>query len=533
MWSRTGLTVRDLANAKIRPRSTTMILNSAVPLAHARNYERERVDSRLPAEIRVMRFLRSSLVLVAAIALAVISSAIAAPARKTNVLLLIADDLNCELGVYGAPGMQTPNIDRLAARGVRFERAYCQYPSCAPSRASFLTGRRPNITGVLLNPGGPNPYTAHFRTHIPDTITLPQLFKDNGWFSARVGKLFHYGVPMDIGTSSLDDFASWDLVINPRGRDRDNQEPIHTLKAGQYAGTISWLCDDEGRDEEHTDGIGATEAIRLLERFKREARPFFLGVGFYRPHTPFVAPKKYFDLYPLEHIAVPVLNANDRARAPAAAYASAQAEQDTATDLQRRQAIQAYRASTSFMDAQVGRVIDALDRLGLAGRTVVIFTSDHGYHLGDHGLWQKGSLFERSVRVPLIIAAPGTNASGQVARGMAELVDLYPTLADLCGLRAPGYLDGMSLRPVLDDPTRAVKTAAFSQVMRRAGGREGFTVRSGRWRYTEWDAEQGVVPQLFDEDGDPAETDNLASAAEHAGVVAELHGLIARERARR
>lgn len=453
-----------------------------------------------------------------------------AAASKQNVLFLIADDLNCDLGVYGAPGLKTPNIDRLAARGVRFDRAYCQYPSCAPSRASMLTGRRPNVTGVLLNPGGPNPYTAHFRTVIPETVTLPQLFKQQGWFSARVGKLFHYGVPMDIGTSSLDDFASWDLVVNPRGRDRDNEAPIHTLKAGHYAGTISWLRDDEGGDDEQTDGIGATEGIRLLERFKREARPFFLGVGFYRPHTPFVAPRKYYELYPLEKIQVPVLSESDRSRTPAAAFASAQPEQDAATDLQRRQAIQGYLASISFMDAQVGRVLDALERLGLADSTIVIFTSDNGYHLGDHGLWQKGSLFERSVRVPLIISVPGMRAKGQTASGVVELLDLYPTLTELCALRAPDYLQGNSLAPMLDNPRREVKSAAFSQVKRRASGREGYSLRSGRWRYIEWDVEGGIVRQLFDEESDPGETTDLSARPEHAARVAEFNRLLAGQR---
>ena len=458
-------------------------------------------------------------------------SLVAAP--KTNVLFLIADDLNCQLGCYGAKEMQTPNIDRLAARGVRFERAYCQVPSCCPSRASFLTGRRPNSTGVYLNPAGGDPYPFHFRTHLPDTVTLPQLFKNNGWFSARVGKLYHYGVPMDIGTSSLDDFASWDLAVNPRGRDRDNQEPIVTLKAGQYAGTISWLCDEEGRDEQHTDGIGAAEAIELLERFKAGDQPFFLAVGFYRPHTPFVAPKKYFDLYPLETISVPALSADDRNKTPPTAYTTARPEEQNATDLQRRQAIQAYYASVSFMDAQAGRVLDALDRLGLAGNTIIVFTSDHGYHLGDHGLWQKDTLFERSARVPLIVAGPGTTARGQTAPGVVEMIDLYPTLADLCGLATPQYLEGVSLRPMLSDAKREVKSAAFTQSRRRANGRDGVSVRSGRWRYIEWEGANGIERHLFDEEADPAETNNLAEAPQHAAVAAELHALVGQVRPRK
>jgi iduronate 2-sulfatase len=476
--------------------------------------------------------LRIALLAMIATTLGALRGWCAAPeaAARMNVLFLIADDLNCDLGCYGVAGMRTPHIDRLAQRGVKFERAYCQYPSCAPSRTSFLTGRRPNATGVLLNPGGLNPYTEHFRTRIPDTVTLPQLFKQQGWFAARVGKLYHYGVPTDIGTSSLDDFASWDLVVNPRGRDRDRQEAIVTLVPGQYAGTLSWLADEEGQDTEHTDGIGATEAIALLEGFRREAKPFFLGVGFYRPHTPFVAPKRYYDLYPLEQVTVPPLSERDRSRTPGAAYASAQSEQDRATDLQRRQAIQAYHAATSFMDAQVGRVIDALERLNLAEKTVIVFTSDHGYHLGDHGLWQKGSLFERSTRVPLIVVAPGATGNGQSTMSLAELIDLYPTLAELCGLTPPPYLDGVSLRPVLQDTAKTVKTAAYSQVRRRASGLNGYSVRSGPWRYIEWETTSGIIPQLFNEESGPAEAEDLAAIPEHTSTVKRLHALLGAHR---
>ncbi len=464
------------------------------------------------------------------LAVSSLGSASLAVAPKTNVLFLIADDLNCQLGSYGAKQMHTPHVDRLAARGVRFERAYSQVPSCCPSRTSFLTGRRPHATGVLLNPGGPNAYQWHFRTFIPDTVTLPQLFKQNGWFTARVGKLYHYGVPMDIGTSSLDDFPSWDLAVNPRGRDRDNEEPIVTLRAGYYAGILSWLRDEEGSGAAHTDGIGATEAIELLECFRSSAQPFFLAVGFYRPHTPFVAPGEYFDLYPLEHIALPPLSADDRSRTPASAYATLRREEHNATELQQRQAIQAYYASVSFMDAQVGRVLSALDHLGLTEDTIVVFTSDHGYHLGDHGLWQKDTLFERSARVPLIIALPQGGARGQTARGVVELLDLYPTLADLCGLTPPDYLDGVSLRPVLTDPDREVKHAAFTQSLRRASGFNGYSVRSGRWRYIEWESGNGIERQLFDEEADPGETVNLADAPQHAAVVAELHALLEQQR---
>ena len=442
-----------------------------------------------------------------------------ADAPRRNVVFLMADDLNCDLGCYGDPVVRSPHIDKLAARGVKFERAYCQFPLCSPSRTSLLTGRRPNATGVLTNPSVRTPMTPHFRQTLPDAVTLPQLFKHHGWFSARVGKLYHYGVPNDIGTSSFDDYYSWDLTINPRGLDREIHEKIFSLQPGQFGGTVSWLAAD-GDETEHTDGIAATEAIRLLERFQKEGRPFFLGVGFFRPHTPYVAPRKYFDLYPVDRIALPPLSDDDRSRTPAAAYRSAKKEEAAMTDAQRREAIQAYHASISFMDAQVGRVVDALDRLGLSGNTIIVFLSDHGYHLADHGLWQKMSLFERSARVPLIIAAPGARASGQASQSIVELLDLYPTLAELCGLPAPPELEGKSLSPILDDATKSVKEAALTQVRRGQNG-DGWAVRTKRWRYIEW-AQGAKGAQLFDEENDPNESKNLAADPVHAGTMAEL-----------
>jgi arylsulfatase A-like enzyme len=444
---------------------------------------------------------------------------------KTNVLFITADDLNCDLGCYGVPEMKTPNIDALAARGVRFDRAYCQYPLCSPSRSSFLTGRRPNVTGVLANPNAKTPTSPHFREKIPDTVTLPQHFKKNGWFSARVGKLYHYGVPNDIGTSSLDDYYSWDLCINPRGIDREIHDKIFTLTPGQFGGTVSWLA-APGSDGEHTDGIGALEAVKLLERFKERDRPFFLAVGFYWPHTPYVAPRRWFELYPPDKIALPQLSADDQARLPRPAYGSAKEDQEKMTEQQKREAIQAYHAATSFMDAQVGVVVGALERLGLAENTVIVFASDHGYHLADHGLWQKLSLFERCARVPVIIVPPGGAAKkGQAATGPVELLDLYPTLAELCGIPGPAYLDGKSLVPMLNDPTKSVKDAAFTQVRRGERG-EGYSVRSGKWRYTEWETGGRKMTQLFDEEADPAETKNLADDPGQQETVAKLSALL-------
>lgn len=449
-------------------------------------------------------------------------------AKRPNVLFLVADDLNCDLGVYGATFARTPNLDALAARSVRFERAYCQFPHCSPSRSSFLTGRRPNVTGVYVNPSPQRPMGPHFRDKIPTTVTLPQLFKQHGWFSARVGKIFHYGVPLDIGTSSLDDFYSWDLAINPRGRDRDNLDQVFSLIPGRFGGVLSWLKDEEGSGDEQTDGIGADQAIKLLEHFQRAERPFFLAVGFYRPHTPYVAPAEYFALHPIDAIELPELSGDDRARQPAPAYATARPEQDAMTDAQRREAIQAYRASTSFMDAQVGRVLAALESSGLAENTIVVFTSDHGYHLGDHGLWQKVSLFERSTRVPLFISAPGAKGNGQSAGGVAALLDLYPTLAELCGLPAPDYLDGVSLRAVLDDPTARPRSHAISQV-RRGPDLMGYALRTERWRYIEW-GRDATDTQLFDVEADPGETTNYARDPEKAALVAEFRAIVEQER---
>ncbi len=459
-------------------------------------------------------------------------SARAKPPKRPNVLFLVADDLNTALGCYGHPLVKSPHIDRLAKRAVRFERAYCQYPLCSPSRTSFLTGRRPNATKVFTNPGSSaSPmrqiYSVHFRTTIPDTVTLPELFRQNGYFVARVGKLFHYGVPGDIGTGGFDDHRSWDLAVNPRGRDKDDEEKITTLApeakgSARFGGVLSWLAAD-GADAEQTDGIAAAEAVRLLERFKERQQPFFLAVGFYRPHTPYVAPKKYFAPYPLAKVSPGVLAPDERRATPAHAYESAKPQQDAMSDEQRRQAVSAYHASTTFLDAQVGRVLAALGRLGLDKSTIVVFTSDHGYHLGEHGLWQKMSLFEQSGRVPMLIAAPGAKGNGRTAAAPVELVDLYPTLADLCGLEAPPYLDGKSLRPVLDDVTATVKPAAYTQVTH--GNVTGFSARSERWHYIEWDhGRQGR--QLYDTQADPQELRNLVGDPAQAQTVAEMRALV-------
>jgi uncharacterized sulfatase len=457
----------------------------------------------------------------------------AVAADKMNVLLVVSDDLtNNALGCYGGP-TRTPNIDKLAARSVRFDRAYCQFPLCNPSRASFLTGLRPDTTRVYEN-------TTQFRKTVPDAQSLPQTFRKHGYFVARVGKLYHYGVPGQIGTDGLDDPASWEKVVNPRGRDKDDEDRdlIFTLTpnakgSGRFGASLSWLAAD-GTDAEQTDGKIAADVIKLLEANKD--RPFFLGCGFFRPHTPYVAPKKYFDLYPVEKIALPTVPPGHRAAGPAPAFGSSRPEQDRMTDDQRRQAIRAYYASTSFMDAQVGAVLDALEKLKLADRTIVVFLSDHGYHLGEHGLWQKMSLFENSARVPLLIHDPRRAGAGKTCGRTVELVDLHATLADLCGLAAP-KTDGPSLRPLLDDPAATWDRPAVTQVSRgtpiTTGATTpkgspwflGYSVRTERYRYTEWDGGKKGA-QLFDYEKDPAELRNLAADPASADVLKQMKGLI-------
>ncbi|HEV3436550.1 MAG TPA: sulfatase [Gemmata sp.] len=463
----------------------------------------------------------------------------AADTDRMNVLFIVSDDLtNNTLGCYGSPVGKSPNIDKLAAKGVLFNRAYCQFPLCNPSRSSFLTGLRPDTTKVYEN-------TTQFRKNIPNVQTLPQTFHKAGYYVARVGKLYHYGVPGQIGTNGLDDPASWEKVGNPKGRDKDDEDLIFTLTpelkgSNRFGATLSWLAAD-GTDAEQTDGKIADDTIKLLEANKDKA--FFLACGFFRPHTPYVAPKKYFEMYPVDKLELPHVPEKHRESGPAPAFESARKEQDTMTDAQRRQAIQAYYASTSFMDAQVGKVLDALEKLKLADKTIVVFISDHGYHLGEHGLWQKMSLFENSTRVPLVIYDPRAKGNGKACGRTVELVDLHVTLSELAGLSLPNGSDpkvpaveGNSLKPLLDNPSAKWDKPALTQVSRgtptttgQPMGKNpwfmGYSVRTERYRYTEWDSGK-KGSQLYDYEKDPDELKNLVDDPAYVAVVKQMQALL-------
>ncbi len=439
--------------------------------------------------------------------------------RKLNVLFIASDDLNNDLGTYGHPFIKTPNLDKLARRGVRFDRAYNQFPLCSPSRTSLLTGLRPDTTTVY-------DLQKHFRSVIPDVVTLPQLFQRNGYFAARVGKLYHYGNPGQIGTDGLDDAPSWNVRINPRGIDKD-EEPLITNHTKTGLGSSLSFYASPAPDEAHTDGKVALETIKLLEA--NQDKPFFIAAGFYRPHCPYVAPKKYFDLYPLEKIAAPSFKPEDWDSVLPASKWMAKAHFGT-TPQQQREAIQAYYASISFLDANVGRLLDALDRLKLTDNTLIVFWSDHGYLLGEHGQWMKQTLFEGAARNPLLIAGPGVKAN-QASPRTVEFVDLYPTLADVCALTgAPTNLPGRSLRPLLKNAKAKWDKPALTQV-RRAGGANaaspfmGYSIRNERYRYTEWD-EGRKGTELYDYDRDPNELKNLAAEASYAKTVEQMKRLL-------
>lgn len=493
-----------------------------------------------------LRFPRTSQAIAAA-AIALLAGFLSAGAAvgaetKLNVLFIAVDDLRPELGCYGDTYIHSPNIDKLAERGMVFRRAYCQQAVCSPSRTSLLTGLRPDTTRIYdLN--------THFRKTIPNVVTLPEYFKKHGYHTQGLSKIYHNG---------FDDPQSWSVPHwAPAAKPYFNRESIAALEENrrkkanegdkkettvverdEKTGLVlritratrvngpSWEA-SEASDDDLGDGKTAAKALSALREIKD--KPFFLAVGFIRPHLPFVAPKKYFDLYPPETIRLagnpnppedvppPALHDSGELRGYCDIPDKGPIPNDKARDL-----IRAYRAATSYTDAQIGRVLDELDRLGLRDKTIVVLWGDHGWQLGEHGIWCKHTNFETSTRSLLILSAPGQKNAGAKTEALAEFVDIYPTLCELAGLPVPDGLEGTSLVPLFEAPDRPIKTAAFSQYPRKK--LMGHSIRTDRYRYTEW-SEGNKKPEgveLYDHRTDPGENVNLANRPECRPIVAEL-----------
>jgi arylsulfatase A-like enzyme len=453
-------------------------------------------------------------------------------AARPNILFIAVDDLRPELGCYGNPIIKSPNIDRLARAGVVFNRAYCQQAVCSPSRSSLLTGTRPDTTKVW-------DLQTHFRKALPDVVTLPQLFKNNGYFVQGMGKIYHGG---------YNDPPSWSVPwTNP-------QSDAYGLPENKaMAGTKRQKAIAEGGNEDASrrnsrgpayegaevpdntfhDGALADMAITALREIKQKHQPFFLAVGFIRPHLPFVSPKKYWDLY--DPAKIP-LAPNPFRQKDAPEYSIVEGGElrfydsiprgHLADDLARKLK-HGYYAAVSYMDAQVGRVLDELEQLGLRDNTIIVLWGDHGWKLGEHDAWCKHSNVENDTWAPLILSVPGMKNAGKHADGLVEFVDIYPTLAELAGFPLPDHLEGASFRPVLDNPARSWKTAAFSQYPRSVQGKlMGYTMRTDRYRFTAWlrdnDHTKVDAVELYDHQSDPQENVNVANRPDNAALVKEL-----------
>jgi len=435
--------------------------------------------------------------------------------EKLNVLFLIADDLNCDLGSYNHPQVISPSIDKLASKGILFENAHNQYPLCGPSRASFMTGMYADQTKMTNN-------NVLLRTTVPDVITMGQRFRQQGYRSVRIGKIYHYDNPSSIGTSSADDLFTWDYTINPYGRDKEEEYKINTLKERQYGGTLSWLAAD-GTDEEQTDGIGATEAIEQLEKFSKNGQNFFLAVGMYRPHVPFVAPKKYFDMYDRDSMEILYSGSSDEyiKTIPKPAALSVRWKKDQMilndkSNLKLAQEIkEAYFATTTFMDAQIGRILKKLKQTGLDKNTIVVFTSDHGYHLSEHGHWQKQTLFDNATRIPLIFSGPGIE-SGKRTNSPVEMIDIYPTLMELTGIDTPDHVVGKSLTPIFKNNSASIRNSALTQ------WRNGYSIKTERFRITKWGENGELGYELYDHNSDKEELINLVNDPNYLPILESL-----------
>jgi uncharacterized sulfatase len=423
--------------------------------------------------------------------------------EKPNVLFIIVDDLTTTLGCYGDTHVRTPHLDALAARGVRFDHAYTQFALCNPSRCSFLTGCYPERTKVL-------DLTTSLRAGLPDAVTLPQHFKNNGYATGRIGKVFHVPDPktkldVELGAALHKDTQ---ILAEAKAANDPDDKPRTKAKGEGYNRTYAASSRPAA---DFTDYQIADDAIATLDGFKN--KPFFLAVGFIRPHTPYVAPKSFFDAIDKTQLTLPpfyreggeslALIPKSSLRGNNNVFRYAQPTRDEARD-----ALQAYLASTSFVDAQVGRVLAMLRELNLDENTIVVLTGDHGYQLGEHGLWAKQTLFEGANHVPLLIAAPGVKPGAR--KGLAEQVDIYPTLCDLAGLPLPKHLQGRSLKPMLDDPHAKGREIAVSTMVAPHTKLIGHSIRTDAFRYIQWDEGRGGE-QLYDLRTDPEELHNLAA----------------------
>lgn len=467
--------------------------------------------------------------------------ALAGAVPRPNVLFIAVDDLRPEIGCYGNQVVKTPNIDRLAARATVFNHAYCQQAVCSPSRSSLLTGRRPDATRVWdLN--------THFRAALPDVVTLPQYFKSNGYHTAALSKVYHRGFEDGMswsephwyptGTTTDTDPKDWTKQIVKRyGKGvqeysrspLDNDRPDVKANAKPLAFEASRKSDDE-----LPDGFTAAEAVKRLHQLRQADKPFFLAVGFLKPHLPFVSPKKYWDLYDPNKIPKPAIDHLPDGAPSFAGHDNGELHSyanvpkgNPIPESFANQLRHGYYASISYTDAQIGRLLDALEKEGLAENTVIVLWGDHGWQLGDHGLWHKHTNFELAARAPLIISSPIAGRRAQHCDATVEFVDVYPTLTDLCGLGVPSGLDGKSLKPFFERPGRAADKVAISQYPRSNRGRQlmGYSIRDSRWRLILW-RDRGnnevAARELYDEKNDPNETVNLANRSENAAVVAEL-----------
>ncbi len=419
-----------------------------------------------------------------------------APGTRPNVLFIAVDDLNDWTGFLGGyPGVETPNLDRLAARGTSFSRAYCSAPACNPSRASLLCGIRPSTSGVYYN-GNP------WRPQLPDAVTLPQHFMAHGYKVHGGGKIFH---------GAFEDPASWQFYL-PRPRDPvPESRPVNGIPNTAH---FDW-----GPVEVGDQSMGDTQVVDWGVKFlgEKHDRPFFLAVGLFRPHLPWYAPRKYFERYPLDRIKLPKVNPDDLDDVPALGVRMARPEGDHAKVLAHQQweeAVQGYLASITYADGQVGRLLDALDRSPYAGNTVIVLWGDHGWHLGEKLHWRKFALWEEATRVPLVFVVPGLTKADTRCERTVSLLDIYPTLADLCALPILEPLEGRSLRPLLKDPQ-----GTWDRPVVTTHGKDNHAVRSERWRYIRY---SDGSEELYDHQQDPLEWTNLAGQAEYVQVKQEL-----------